>query len=544
MGKAVEREWSIVFAVLDGLTVAAAAVVGLDPSAGGASVGWRIAIAAGLLAVVVVHRVAWMVVARRAAARLGAGEQARRRLATHDPVTGLRNRYLVVDELRRRAGEPGYRPVVMIVEIDQLETIKHTLGHDQSDALVLRTAQRLRDAAGDIAELGRLDGGEFVLVADAGEAAEALPQRVLAAVAEPQLLDAFEVVTTASIGVARGDGRGDPADLVREASLAVADARRAGGGTIGRGDAARRADALGRLRLANDLRRAVPDRELEVYYQPIVALPDRRVTGAEALIRWNHPREGVLTPDRWLDVADDTGLLPEIGRSTLDEVCRRFATLNARRRDELLRITVNLSVSELRQPDLPAFIGTTLDSSGLDADALVLDIAGAALDDEVAIVTLQQLRDLGVRVSLDDFGTGFAALGWLGHVPVQELKLDRTLVERLDDQSGGIDVARALVDLCIRLGMDVTAEAVSTEIQADRLAAIGCANAQGWLFGRPLPYSRFAGWLERMDHEREQAVEAATAAAAEDEAAPAGSDAGAAAARARREASSPLDRLR
>ena len=491
------RDSALVFAALDGLIIAVAAAIVFD-ALGDSSIIWRSAIAAALVAAVAAHRVGAAVATRRVRSQLEAKEQARRRLATHDPVTGLRNRFLVVDDLRRRAlVRPDAEITVMLLAVDQIGTIQRALGHDQSDALTLRVAQRLRDELTDTEQLGRLDSGEFVIVADG--ATEDLPARLLAVVAEPQRLGTVDVVATATIGVARGDANGDPAGLLSEASLALAAAQSSGSGRVATANPSLRAEELNRLRLASELSRAVPDRELEVYYQPIVALPDRRVVGAEALIRWNHPREGVLTPDRWLAIADEVGLLPEIGRSTLDEVCRRFATLNAGRRDDPLRVTVNLAASELDRTDLVEFVESTLAGSGLDPTALVVEVDGDVFGHETAMDTIRGLHALGVAVSMDDVGSGFLALPWLGQVPVDELKLDRALVERLDQPVGqGRGVAEAVIDVVLRLGLAITAEGVGTESQAERLTQLHCPRAQGWLFGRPLPYSRFSGLIDRM----------------------------------------------
>jgi diguanylate cyclase (GGDEF)-like protein len=455
-----------------------------------------------------VNFVAAQLEGRRLADRVDSVTRSLARQSGLDPLTGLPNRAAVVDELGRRAAatDPSGHPGLLLIGLDGIDGVGQTLGHDQADALILAMIERLRGALGHGAFLGRIDGGEFAVVPDGArsEPIDALAAHLLAVIAAPQELASGEVATTASIGlVPPGLGRGRPEslELLRDASAALGQARRAGGARIEIYRPDVDAAALDNLRLAAELRRAIPDRELEVYYQPIVSLPDRRLAGAEALIRWNHPHQGVLTPDRWLEVADTAGLLPEIGRATLDEVCRRFATVGARAGDRPLRIAVNLAPSELRHPDLVPALGAILDRSGLDATQLVVEVSDRAVLDDQSAQAIIELRRLGVRISLDDFGTGLAAIGRLGHLPIDELKLDDSVVAQA--AAGGAEqaVLEAVIGLCSRLGIEVVAEGVSTERDADALAALGCQYAQGWMFGRPIPFSRFVALLDRMQAE-------------------------------------------
>ena len=425
---------------------------------------------------------------RRAAVEL------RRQSAQRDPTTGLPNRAAIHETLRQ--GE--HSSPAVILRIDGLDEVAAALGHDQVDAVVLRTAERLRSTLGEADLMGRLDNGDFMIVAaDPGADLPALKARLVAAVSAPQPLGEMEVVVAARV---LGPGEAD-----RETSLR-------------------------RLRLASDLRRAVPGRELEVYYQPIVNLSEGRIGGAEALIRWNHPREGVLTPDRWLAVAEQTGLLPEIGISTLDEVCRLFSTLNKSRSNRPLAITVNLASSELRVPGFGAAVADLLERSRLSPTLLMVEVDGTSLDDPRARDALEELRGLGVRVSVDDLGPGLATLGE-ANPPIDQLKVPATLVEALCHDGHGAVVTHSIVGLCAGLGVTVTAEAVTTEAQVSALRSLGCHHAQGWHFGRALPYSRFAALIERMD--REAAEPADTAA----------SDSGTTTAGATGESAGALDRL-
>lgn len=395
---------------------------------------------------------------RRAAVEL------RRRSAQRDPTTGLPNRAAIHGALRQ--GE--HTSPAMILRLDGLDEVAAALGHDQVDAVVLRTAERLRAALGEADLMGRLDNGDFMIVpADAGTDLTGLEARLVGAVSAPQQLGDMEVVVPARVL--------GPDEPDRESSLRT-------------------------LRLANDLRRAVPGRELEVYYQPIVDLGEGRICGAEALIRWNHPREGVLTPDRWLAIAEQTGLLPEIGTSTLEEVCRLFSTLNKSRPHRPLAITVNLATTELRVPGFVTAVADLLERSHLSPPLLMVEVDGTSLDDPRARAALAGLRSLGVRVSVDDLGPGLAALGD-ADAPIDQLKVPATLVEALGHHGDATVVTHSIVGLCAGLGVAVTAESVTTESQVSVLRSLGCNHAQGWHFGRALPYSRFAALIERMDHD-------------------------------------------
>lgn len=450
---------------------------------------------------------------RRAADRIGALTDALTRQSETDPLTGLPNRAALLDELADRTSATagsGAGVGVLLVGLDGVERIRRTLGHDQGDALVLAMVERIRNTVDGETYVARLDAGELAVVVGPTEAGStsadqiyATAARLLDVIARPLGLADSEVATTASIGImaprAGGDRLIDGRELLRDASSALDLARAAGGAQARSYQRDLDERAIGDLRLAAELRQAIPDGELEVYYQPIVSLPDRRLAGAEALIRWNHPRQGVLTPDRWLEVADSAGLLPEIGRATLDEVCRRFATMSGRTGDRPLRIAVNLAPSELRHPDLVPAVTAILERSGLNPTQLVIEVSDRAVVDDGAAAAIGALRRLGVRISLDDFGTGLAAIGRLGHLPIDELKLDDSVVAGVAAGGAEQSVLESIIALCARLGIEVVAEGVSTERDSDALAVLGCQFAQGWMFGRPLPFSRFVALLDRID---------------------------------------------
>lgn len=394
-----------------------------------------------------------------------------------DLITGLPNRFALLDEFRRREGPQA----VYVVRLEGVTTVRDTLGADHADAVVLRTAERLRAALDCGGTLGRIEGGDFVVILAAERNDPALADRLADAVAATHRLAGYEFGVTASVGVAIGVPDVG-SDLIRDASRSFT------------GDG----DDFVALRLTHDLRSAVPNRELEVYYQPIVELNGGTIAGAEALIRWNHPHEGVLTPDRWLTLADRSGLLGEIGRSTLEEVCRHFGTLNAGRPHDPLSITVNLATSELRSPGLVEFAGGLLARSGLRAHHLIIEVDGASIADETARAALESLRSLGVRLSVDDLGAALSELS-RSRLPIDQLKFDAAILPPAADYPIGGPLIAGVVELSARLGVTTVAEGVTHDSEARLLRGMGCDHAQGWLYGRPLPYSRFCALLERIN---------------------------------------------
>jgi EAL domain-containing protein (putative c-di-GMP-specific phosphodiesterase class I) len=330
---------------------------------------------------------------------------------------------------------------------------------------------------------------------------EQMTDRIRQEVSQPMSLAGIEVVITTSIGVAHSAGRAEPQPeaLLRDADLALDEAKRAG-----RNRAHLYSDDLAeasglRLAMAADLRRGFADYEIEVFYQPVVSLADGLIVGAEALVRWNRPGVGVLLPDEWLPVAEETGLITRIGRETLNVSCRRFATLNRRRPERPLRVAVNLSSTEMRSEQLVPAVEHALVESGLDPQLLLLEVSEQIAGDHRTVETLDALRALGVRLSIDDFGTGYSAMGQLRRLPVDEIKVDQSFVAGLGSDTADSAIVRAVVELGAGMSLDVVAEGVTTEAQADELRSLGCPFAQGWLYGRAQPFARFVRLLERMD---------------------------------------------
>lgn len=467
----------------------------------------------------------------------------RRAAALVDPLTGLPNRVALLEELRRRSDRAL---AVVVLRVSDVDAIRSSLGPEYADALILGVADHIHSAlkiTGPLAELatapdahdrvhldggldvvvGRLERGEFVMLVaidpavEPGEAttigkvASEVAERAREAAEASQHVAGHEIRPLVEIGVAVSEhasgaasdtpndssdptpraASGSPAvaDLIRDALAALRGASEPPASSTE--ITAVRDELARRTRLAAELHHAVANRELEIYYQPIVELSSGRVSGAEALIRWNHPRSGVLTPDRWLSIANERGLLGEIGRSTLDEVCRRFATLNSTRRRFPLDITVNLDASELQEPGAAAVIVAIVERSGLATRNLIVEVEGDELSDTTVSEALATLRRSGIRVSVDDIARGACAFAERNTLDLDQIKVPATIVSNIATPVGAA-IASAYAELGQRLGLDVVAEAVTTEAERDALRALGYTKAQGWLFGRPVPYSRFA----------------------------------------------------
>ncbi len=416
--------------------------------------------------------------------------------AFHDPLTGLANRALFGDRvahaLSRRHRDR--RPlIVMFTDLDDFKTINDSLGHEAGDLVLVEVAERLRSAIRPGDTVARLGGDEFAFlledVVDKGDG-EAVAERIIATLTNPIRVATSEVVVSASIGIAvGGDSRDDAGDLLRDADVAMYTAKRRHRGGFVAYEPTMHAAAVARLELEGDLRRAIDEHEFVVHYQPIVVLGDGRITGFEALVRWQHPRRGLVPPSDFIPAAEATGLIVPIGRWVLREACAQAQQwLAAFPDDQKLTMSVNLSVRELQEPGLVEHVEDVLRATGLPPANLVLEITETSMveDAEETLATLHALRKLGVRLAIDDFGTGYSSLSYLRRLPVDVLKLDRSLVA----SSGEVQRDAALVEAVFRLGHDLglqtIVEGVEEPEQRSRLVALGCELGQGFLFARPM----------------------------------------------------------
>ncbi|SDF24094.1 diguanylate cyclase (GGDEF) domain-containing protein [Blastococcus aurantiacus] len=426
--------------------------------------------------------------------------------ALHDALTGLPNRTLLQRELAAAleavASGRSAGAAVMVLDLDGFKSVNDTLGHQQGDALLVEVGARLTAALGRAGTVGRLSGDEFAVVltgADDEEAAVRVGRRVLRALEHPVVLDGLEVVIGASLGIALAPAHGDdPAGLLKRADLAMYDAK-----TSTRSlrvyEADLDADHPRRLTLASDLRTALQQGDLQVHVQPQARLDTDAVVGVEALVRWEHPRLGWVSPDEFVPVAERAGLIGALTSQVLEIALAAVASWRAAGRD--LGIAVNLSTRSLQDPDLVDEIARLLRRHDVPAARLTLEVTESSVmgDPARAVALLHQLRDLGVRLSVDDFGTGYSSLSYLQRLPVQEVKIDRSFVAGLDRGTENVAIVRAIVDLGRNLGLDVVAEGVEDQATRDRLAAMDCDLLQGWHLARAMPVEELLPWLTARD---------------------------------------------
>jgi len=427
--------------------------------------------------------------------------------AFHDALTGLPNRALLLDRLDHalaRGAPNGAAVGVLLLDLDGFKHVNDSLGHAAGDRLLVAFAARLPGCGlrpGDT--LARLGGDEFAVVleglTDPGEAARTAARIVASPVLwAPYPLDGREVSVHASVGVAVGRaGATDPGGLLREADTALYRAKAAGKGDYAVFDPAMNAAAVARLELEADLRRAVEQGALALAYQPLVALADGRVRRAEALVRWDHPARGPVPPGRFIPLAEETGLIRDIGRWVLGTACRQAAAWRRDHGDRAPVVCVNLSAREFQDPELAAAVSRALRDAGLDPAGLELEITEGVLmgDAPGTLATLWQLKDLGVGLAVDDFGTGYSSLAYLKRFPVDTLKVDKAFVDGLGTDAEDTAIVGAVVGLAHALGLAVVAEGVETAAQAAGLIRLGCTLAQGYHFARPLPAAALAALL-------------------------------------------------
>ena len=415
--------------------------------------------------------------------------------ALKDPLTGLPNRTLLLDRLshalKRLRRRPG-RVAILFCDVDRFKVVNDSLGHQAGDELLVAVARRIESGlrAGDTAT--RFGGDEFVVVCEdvrnEAQAAE-VAERLASSLAEPFLLRGEDIYLTASIGVATSsDADDDPMSLVRDADAAMYEAKAQGRARCVVFDNPMRERAVARLEIENDLRRAIERGELRVHYQPNVKIDNLQTLGVEALVRWERPGRGLVSPSDFIALAEETGLILPLGRFVLREACRQVAEWMA---DGLVSdtftVSVNLSAHQLRSPEVLHHVHDAIESSGINPSQLCIEVTESALVDDTrgATETIRRIHGLGVRIAIDDFGTGYSALSYLHLLPVEILKIDRSFVGRLGPDPRDRAVITGLIDLAHALSLTVVAEGVETADQLADLAAMACDIAQGYYFAKP-----------------------------------------------------------
>jgi len=412
--------------------------------------------------------------------------------ATHDPLTGLPNRSLVLDRLDQalsRSGRTGGRVTVLFADLDRFKVVNDSFGHSAGDGVLLCVSERLRAAVRPHDTVGRLAGDEFVVVCEDLTDREAIDvaERVAAAVSEPIQLGGRESVITASIGIAHAEVGTRAEDMLRDSDVAMYGAKERGRSRIELFDAEMRRRMIDRLEMERALRSAITAGELRLHYQPIVSFDDWRVTAAEALVRWEHPERGVVDPAEFIPLAEESGLIV-----ALDDWVMRTACAQVRAWTDAglppLRMAVNLSGRAFWHARIVERVIEVLAITGVDPEQLELEVTESMAVDSVADTRplFRELEALGVRLAIDDFGTGYSALGRLQGLPFHTLKIDRSFVARVENSHDEAPIVAAMIAMAHALKMEVVAEGVETEAQHAFLARHGCDIGQGYLFARPL----------------------------------------------------------
>ena len=418
-------------------------------------------------------------------------EEQLRHQAFHDALTGLANRALFTDRVQHalviRAGEQADL-AVLFLDLDDFKAVNDSLGHVGGDSLLRAVGERLRRTLSPSQTVARIGGDEFAILVEEGSglpAAVDVAERVIAQLQDPFTLDEREVFVSASIGIAVS---ADAEELLRSANVAMYQAKSGGGGQYVVYAPRMDEDIAGRMELVADLRRADVAEEFVLHYQPIVELATGAIVGAEALIRWRHPRLGLLQPSAFIPLAEETGRIVEIGRWVLAEACRQAAAWRELPAVADLTMSVNVSTRQVRRAGLLEDVAQALESSGLDPVALTLEITETVLvgarDDLVSL--LGEIEEHGVSLALDDFGTGYSSLSLLQDLPVRTLKIDRSFVGAIGTGMERIAFVRAIVDLAEALGLTVIGEGIETAAHAATLLRLGCRIGQGFYFAEPL----------------------------------------------------------
>jgi diguanylate cyclase (GGDEF)-like protein/PAS domain S-box-containing protein len=410
--------------------------------------------------------------------------------ATHDELTGLANRSIITEHLTQaveRVKRFGEHVSVVFCDLDRFKMVNDSLGHDVGDRLLVAVSDRLKRILRTADVLGRFSGDEFVLIATGSSPSTALrvAQRVLEAFDEP-----FDIGVgrpypcTASVGVACSTPESTGESLLRDADLAMYQAKSKGRGCAAVFDEAMRSSALERYALETDLKCAAECGELTVLYQPIITMLDDETRGVEALARWDHPTRGRLSPEVFIPIAEETGIILDLGEWVLDRACREIGQLGD------MHLNVNLSAGQVHDAAVVDRVARVLKATGFDPARLTLEITESVLvsDTETTIDTLIRLKALGISIAVDDFGTGYSSLNYLSRFPLDSLKVDRSFVSGMGETTNDGEIVRAVINLAHALGLRATAEGVETTHQRDQLEGLGCDHAQGFLFDRPLEF--------------------------------------------------------
>ena len=422
-----------------------------------------------------------------------------RSLAFYDPLTSLPNRRLLLNRLQQTLAAStrnSRKRALLFVDLDNFKTLNDTLGHQTGDLLLQEVARRLTKCIREADTVARLGGDEFVVMLEdlsegpeeAAAQAKGAGEKILNTICQPYLLSGHEYRSTASIGITVFGGQRDGTNkLLQQADIAMYKAKAAGKNTISFFAPSLQAAVNARAEMEKDLRQGIRENQFLLYYQP--QLEGGRLTGVEALVRWIHPKRGLLTPGNFIPTAEETGLILPLGNWVLESACRQIAAWAVDRETARITVGVNISARQLRQPDFVERVLKALDTAGADPRSLNLELTESMLLDNVEniITKMAELKSHGIRFSLDDFGTGYSSLTYLKRLPLDQLKIDRSFVQDILTDPSDAAIAQTIISLSRTMGLSVIAEGVETEEQRGFLVDLGCDSYQGFLFSRPLP---------------------------------------------------------
>jgi diguanylate cyclase (GGDEF)-like protein len=427
----------------------------------------------------------------------------------HDPLTGLPNRTLLLDRVANaiaRRRPPGHAAVLMFLDLDDFKRVNDSLGHTAGDQVLIALADRLVKSVRSGDSVAHFGGDEFAVLLEAkdSEEATAAAERILEDLEKPFPIEGREVTFTASVGIALAQSNEiRPDELMRNAFTALHTAKEQGRSEIAVFEESMHSSALSRLDLEQELRHAVENRGLDVYFQPLLKLSDLSVYGFEALVRWIHPKKGVISAIDFIPMAEEAGLLPVIDRMVLRRTCTTVRELNRTVfANKPAAAHVNLSPTSIRQPDFVSNLTTDLTETKLDPKHLVLEITESVMmhDIDQAASKLRAIKSLGVRLALDDFGTGYSSLSYLRSFPVDVVKIDKFFVDEIETDEGSSALVQAILRLGLGLTFEVVAEGIETQEQMRSLIDLGCRYGQGYYLAHPLSSPELAEFLERSGH--------------------------------------------